>query len=111
MRTASVIVDLPTRQTNQPFTYLIPDDLLDFNLLGHRVRVPFGKRNLMGYVVAVGQSERSDFQLKKIESIIDEKPVLNSEMLKLSEWLSNYVFSYRVQVIQTILPNAFKPKY
>ncbi|KMQ37693.1 hypothetical protein AAX20_06170 [Oenococcus oeni] len=65
MRTASVIVDLPTRQTNQPFTYLIPDDLLDFNLLGHRVRVPFGKRNLMGYVVAVGQSERSDFQLKK----------------------------------------------
>lgn len=111
MKTVSVIVDLPTRQTNQPFTYAIPDDLLDFDLLGHRVRVPFGRRFLMGYVVAVDEKPAGDFQLKTIESIVDKQPILNHEMLALSDWLARYVFSYRVQVIQAMLPNAFKPRY
>ncbi|MFT8469365.1 primosomal protein N' [Oenococcus sp.] len=111
MKTVSVIVDLPTKQTNQPFTYLIPQDLIDFDLLGHRVRVPFGKRDLMGFVVAVQDISHSDYDLKEIHSIIDEKPLLNKEMLALSDWLARYVFSYRIQVIQAMLPNAFKAKY
>ena len=47
---AEVIVDVPTMQTDQPFTYLIPSELQAAIETGMRVEVPFGKgdRHIQG---------------------------------------------------------------
>lgn len=39
---AEVIVDVPTMQTDQPFTYEIPEYLRAVAETGMRVEVPFG---------------------------------------------------------------------
>lgn len=113
MKIVSVIVDLPTRQTDQPFTYILPDDLRQDDYIGCRVIVPFGNRRLLGYIVADAEldDQKKNMQLKEIESLIDQKPILDQQSLELSSWLAKAVFSYRVQVIQSMLPNAYKAKY
>ncbi|WP_278391134.1 hypothetical protein, partial [Leuconostoc lactis] len=55
-RYAQIIVDVPTMQTNQPYTYLIPEAMQDTLQPGMRVDVPFGARNVMGFVVALQET-------------------------------------------------------
>ena len=43
--TAEVIVDVPTMQTDQPFTYLVPSEMETALQVGMRVEVPFGNGN------------------------------------------------------------------
>ncbi|MFZ1353183.1 MAG: hypothetical protein WAS52_01275, partial [Enterococcus aquimarinus] len=42
---AQVIVDVPTMQTDQPYTYLVPDEWQAVIECGMRVEVPFGEGN------------------------------------------------------------------
>ena len=44
-KVAKVIVDVPTMQTDQPFTYLVPENLNEQLAVGMRVEVPFGNGN------------------------------------------------------------------
>ncbi|CAH1856188.1 primosomal protein N' [Convivina intestini] len=109
---AQVIVDVPTQQTNQPYTYAIPTDLLDLVQVGMRVKVPFGKRDLMGFVVDLTDQKPADnVQIKAIQSVMDLVPVLNAELLALSAQLAQDVFAFRISVLKTILPNALSATY
>ncbi len=113
MKTASVVIDVVAKNINQTFTYLIPDYLDQINLLGYRVIVPFGKRKLMGFVVSISSKKinYNQFNLKKIETTLGKAPILNQEMIDLSEYLSKKLFSSQIQVIKAMLPAAFKVKY
>jgi primosomal protein N'' len=113
MSVAEIIVDVPTMQTNRPFEYLIPDALSDVVVPGMRVEVPFGrgKRKIQGFVMKV--KDTSDFQgkLKPIVRVIDLKPVLSNEMLKLSYWLADRTYSFQISCLQTMLPSVMRAKY
>ncbi|GAA3323385.1 hypothetical protein GCM10020331_047050 [Ectobacillus funiculus] len=65
MRIASVIVDVPARQTDRPFDYLIPERWEDLVVPGMRVAVPFGPRKLQGFVIAVKDTVDVDVQKNK----------------------------------------------
>ena len=87
---AQVIVDVPTMQTNQPYTYQIPATLEKQIQVGVRVVVPFGNgsRTVQGFVVALDQATSYDGELKKIQAVMDLQPVVNNELLALSKWLA-----------------------
>ncbi|MGX7052018.1 primosomal protein N' [Leuconostoc palmae] len=109
---AQIIVDVPTMQTNQPYTYEIPDYMLDTVKPGMRVEVPFGHRHVMGFIIALSNKELGDeIQLKKIIKTLDISPVLNSELLQLSEYLAKETFAFRISILQTMLPTALKANY
>ena len=65
---AQVIVDVPTMQTNRPYTYQVPTRLENQVQLGMRVVVPFGngKRQVQGFVVGLDQPTKYSGQLKAI---------------------------------------------
>ena len=50
MRIASVIVDVPTSQTNHTFDYLVPSSMEGIVQEGVRVIVTFGNRQVMGFM-------------------------------------------------------------
>ncbi len=50
---ASVIVDVPAKQTDRAFDYEIPTKWHGFIQPGMRVNVPFGPRQIQGFVVEV----------------------------------------------------------
>lgn len=113
MSVAEVIVDVPTMQTNRPFEYDIPTALEDVVIPGVRVEVGFGrgKRKIQGFVMDV--QDQSDFngKLKPIIRVIDVKPVLSEEMIKLSYWLADQTYSFQISCLQTMLPNVMRAKY
>lgn len=109
---AQIIVDVPTMQTDQPYTYVIPEEMIDQILPGMRVTVPFGRREVMGYVVGIrATTDLSEDQLRPLTTILDLSPVLNTELLSLSDYLADETFAFRISILQTMLPNALKADY
>jgi primosomal protein N' (replication factor Y) len=53
--------------------------------VGARVRVPFGRKKVIGIVLA--QKDKSDFdKLKTIEEILDDVPILDAPILDFISW-------------------------
>lgn len=107
---ASVIVDVPAKQTDRAFDYKIPDSLIGVIQPGMRVVVPFGPRNIQGFVLAI-KKESDLTQLKEITEPMELSPVLNTELLKLGEWLTERTLCYKISAFQVMLPAALKAKY
>ena len=114
---AQVIVDVPTMQTDQPFTYLVPSKLEQQLAVGIRVEVPFGKgnRHVQGFVLAIIEENEMDFRKevvwKEIQSVLDLKPVLNTELLNLAEYMKEKTFAFKITCLQTMLPSVMRSDY
>jgi primosomal protein N' (replication factor Y) len=110
MKIASVVVDVPTKQTDRPFDYLIPEKWSETIQPGMRVIVPFGPRNIQGFVIDIKQE--SEFKkLREIIEPMDLEPVLNQELLSLGDWLTDYTLCFKIFAFQAMLPAALKAKY
>ncbi len=110
MKIASVIVDVPAKQTDRTFDYLVPERLEDVIAPGVRVNVPFGPRQVQGFVTDI--KTESDFdKLREISESLDLTPVLNPELLELGEWLTEHSLCYKISAFQAMLPAALKAKY
>lgn len=107
---AQVIVDVPTLQTNRPYTYRIPSRLEKQVQVGMRVIVPFGngRREVQGFIVGLDQQVNFSGELKPIRALMDLSPVINHEMLSLSKWLADYTYSFWISCLYTMLPNLLK---
>ncbi|OCA85498.1 primosomal protein N' [Bacillus sp. FJAT-27225] len=110
MNIASVIVDVPAKQTDKPFDYLIPDKWVGTIVPGMRVIVPFGPRKVQGFVVDLKNSSEFN-RLREIQEPMDLIPVLNKELLNLGNWLTENTLSFKISTFQAMLPAAFKAKY
>ncbi|GAJ38697.1 primosomal protein N' [Saccharococcus caldoxylosilyticus] len=110
MKIASVIVDVPSRQTDRPFDYIIPEQWEDILKPGMRVTVPFGPRRLQGFVVGI-KSQSEVERLKPIEAVLDVTPVLNEELLELGKYLTETTLCFAISAYQAMLPAAMKAKY
>jgi primosomal protein N' (replication factor Y) (superfamily II helicase) len=110
MNIASVIVDVPAKQTDKTFDYKIPSKFKDVIKPGTRVIVPFGPRKIQGFVTEL-KNESSFSKLREISEPLDLTPVLNEELIKLGEWLTEHTLSYKISSYQAMLPAALKAKY
>ena len=105
---AEVLVEIKAKAVDKTFTYKIPDGM-KFEA-GVRVLVPFGKRRLEGFVLKVYNDGNFDYEVKEIISVIDDKPVINDEMLRLGKYISKKTLSPLICAYQTMLPRALKAK-
>ncbi|MFZ0447419.1 MAG: primosomal protein N' [Bacillus sp. (in: firmicutes)] len=110
MSVAKVIVDVPAQQTNKPFDYRIPTRLQHVLRQGMRVIVPFGPRKVQGFVIDI-VSESEFPKLREIIEPMDIQPILNRELLQLSDWLTEQTLCYKISAFQVMLPPALKAKY
>ncbi|MDP4082983.1 MAG: primosomal protein N' [Bacillota bacterium] len=110
MNIANVIVDVPARQTDKAFDYLIPEKWKEMIKPGMRVIVPFGPRKIQGFVTSI-KTDTSFPQLKEIHEPMDLVPVLNQELLGLGSWLAENTLSFKILAFQAMLPAALKAKY
>lgn len=107
---AEVAVDAPLSKEREVFDYLIPDELERKVGLGSRVVVPFGKRKVEGYVLAL--KEKSPYApLKEIDALLGEEPALNGEMIELAKWIAQRYFSPLYLAIQAMVPSPLRLKY
>lgn len=109
---ASVIVDIPNKAVSKTFEYIVPDEMLGFVKIGHRVLVPFGARTIQGFVIALNETVNYDTsKLKAIQKTLDVEPVLTKELIELAIHIADYYVDNYINVIETILPAALKSNY
>ena len=116
MAIAKIIVDVPLMQTDQPYSYRIPEEFEGMLEVGMRVHVPFGKGNRLIQGIVLGLEFQSDEEemeqdLKDIAEVLDFSPVLTQEQLWLAEELRKSVFSYKISILKAMLPGFLNSSY
>ena len=105
---ADVLVEVVSQTTEKTFTYHIPNDMNA--LVGMRVLVPFGVRSIEGFIVKIYDEVKLDYEVKDIIKLVDDRPVLNEEMLELGKYISKKTLSPLTKAYQTMLPSALKAR-
>ena len=87
------------------FTYKVPEELFSVSLPGKRVWVPYRNSYSIGVVVNLHDST-PDFDVKPVQKVLDEHPILNNELLKLTNWIHKFYYCSWGEVIQAALPSG-----
>ena len=102
----NVLVETKVRTNDMTFTY--HTDKTD--LLGKRVLVPFGNRNIEGFVLNYTE-KNNDYEIKDIIKVIDDEKVLNDELLDLGKFMKDKYLCPLIYAYQAMLPKELKANY
>ena len=103
--TAKVAVASVPYAVDRPYDYLVPESLVQDVAPGKRVMLPFGRGNRRNEGLVLAVSEQSgDKQLKCIESVLDQEPVLDEGQLKLALWMRERFFCTVYDAARAMLP-------
>lgn len=100
------------------FSYQVPDSLWPVQP-GQRVGVPFGRANSLKTAFCVevqspaldsdiSNPDQTPYRLKTVRSILDEAPLLDSQLMELARWISQYYVCPLGQVLAAMVPGAVK---
>tara|TARA_R110002110_G_scaffold205066_7_gene417220 strand:- start:368404 stop:370602 length:2199 start_codon:yes stop_codon:yes gene_type:complete len=95
------------------FDYLPPADMTAEQaaglLAGARLKVPFGSRELTGYLVdVVADGEPPEQPLKAAIELLDAKPLLPPALLQLARWASDYYLHPQGEVLGALFPRRLR---
>jgi len=99
---ADVVVPLPLERS---FRYLVPESAGKALQPGVRVLIPFGRRELTGFVVGVsGAPPPGGPALKEISAVLDEEPIFSSALLSFTRELARRSYSSWGEILQSAVP-------
>ncbi len=101
--TRSVVQVAVPRPLRRVFDYSLPAHL-PRPKIGARVRVPFGRSEVVGIVTGFG--ETSAHRLKPVIDVLDDDGFLAPDLIVLAQWLSSYYHHPLGEVYATLLPSA-----
>jgi primosomal protein N' (replication factor Y) (superfamily II helicase) len=105
---AAVALNVPLDGT---FQYRIPPALSGAIERGARVRVSFGRRQMVGYVVGFEDTPAiEESRIKPITELVDRPPMLDERMLEMSRWMAAYYCCSWGEALDAVLPGAVKKK-
>ncbi|MDP3644037.1 MAG: primosomal protein N' [Bacteroidota bacterium] len=104
---ADVILPLPL---GYRYTYRVPAAFQMRIKTGARVIVQFGKRKFFSALVyKLHQTmPTGGFDIKDIDAILDEEPIISEKQLVLWEWIANYYCCTLGEVYKAALPSGLK---
>ncbi|HEY0003319.1 MAG TPA: primosomal protein N' [Pyrinomonadaceae bacterium] len=105
-RYAEVSVPLRVMQT---FTYRLPIALRADARVGSRLLVPFGRKRITGYIVALHAeldpaADLKEEEIKDAEELLDAEPLLTPEVLEITRWVAEYYAAPWGEVLKAALP-------
>jgi len=107
-KTFRVALDTPLRRLFDYLPPASPEGASDPRP-GMRVRVPFGRRRLVGTVVAVADSsELPPERLKPILEVLDARPLFDAHALELILWTADYYHHPIGEVLAGAVPKALR---
>ncbi len=87
---------------DRTFTYAVREGQLP--LRGARVIAPFRNEKLIGVVTALNARAPADFEVRYLEAVLDEEPLLSDSLLALGEWMAQYYLAPLGEVLRGMLP-------
>ncbi len=71
---------------------------------GARVIVPFRNEKLIGVVTALDAKAPGEVEVRYLEAVLDEEPLLSDHLLELAEWTARYYLTPLGEVLRAMLP-------
>lgn len=106
---AKVLIESSAAALDCLFDYRIPDEWVPLAGIGARVIVPLQNRLTLGFIW--GLDDHSDYtKIKSVSKIIDIPPLISSYQHQLVEWIAQYYFCNRSEVVRLCLPPGSKLK-
>ncbi|MDE2922273.1 MAG: primosomal protein N' [Acidobacteriota bacterium] len=92
----------------EPLTYRVPQPWRALVRVGVRVRVPVGRRRLVGWVVGLPPAPPAGLEegLRSIESVMDFERLLPDDLMKLADFTAAYYAAPIGEVLKTLLPGT-----
>ncbi|GAA0790459.1 MULTISPECIES: primosomal protein N' [Pseudomonadati] len=101
-----VALPVPLR-TN--FSYGVAEKHLSAIAVGLRVKVPFGRQQLIGLITAIkDECNLAENQIKNITQVLDTQAILPDALYKLTLWAARYYFTSQGQMLSQALPVALR---
>jgi len=98
----NVAISIPSAGS---FTYGVPNGMEGQIAIGKRVLVPFGRRNVTGYIVeSIPLTEIPS--IKNIIDLLDSEPLFNAQDLVLYRWTSEYYLYPLGKTLKALLPGG-----
>jgi len=108
INTVFIEVILPLALPNT-FTYRVPNNLIDQVEIGKRVEVQFGKQKVYSALVAtIKNTPPKDYQVKYINTVLDETPIVTESQLQFWQWIAEYYMCTIGEVMNAALPSGLK---
>jgi len=110
MSVLRLVIPSPLRQS---FDYLPPAGMSEAEVKGLRpgvrLRVPFGRREVTGYLLAVRpHSDVAEDALKSALQILDPAPLIHSRLLQLCHWAADYYHHPPGEVFSALFPKRLR---
>ena len=106
---AEVIVQSNVKNLNRIFDYKVPVELENKIKIGSRVFVPFGQMKQLENGFVIGLKDFSEYELKEIASIQDEK-IIEKERIELAKWMAKRYFCNISDCLKLMLPPGTSTK-
>jgi len=99
---------VPVR-VQRTFTYRLPAALAEDVRVGSRLLVPFGRKLVTAYAVALHDEldpsvEFEEAEIKEAEELLDSEPLVTPEVLEITRWIADYYAAPWGEVIKAALP-------
>ena len=104
---ADVVISYNAKKLDQTFTYIVPLHLKNKLKRGMKVKIPFGKNVIQGFVINI-KNECELSNLKEIIDIISPELRLSDELIKVGFFLKEKTLCSYFSAFQTMLPSSFK---
>jgi primosomal protein N' (replication factor Y) len=92
-----------------PLVYAVPPGCRAAAVPGVRVRVPMGKRRLIGIVVGRQEEAPAGIAVRWLEAVLDREPVLGADLLELARFTADYYLAPLGEVLRSMLPADLEP--
>lgn len=106
-----VVINKISRSTDNVYTYGVAGNLENKLEVGKRVKIQFGKnKKLLEAIIVkiISKSNIDESKIKPIVGIIDEKPVIKKELIKLAFWMRNRYLCKYIEALRCMLPSNLK---
>lgn len=99
-----LVFDVPLQQR---FTYAQDDK--GEAAVGKRVMAPFGRREVLGYVIGTLESPPEGVApeaIKKIRRVVDKEPIFGPNEIELALWMASYYLCGTGEALATMIPSG-----
>ena len=93
----------------EPLTYEVPPAFAAQAVPGARVRVPVGRRRLVGFIVGTRDEPPEGVQVRPLQAVVDPWPVVPEELLDLARFIADYYLAPPGEVLRAMIPTGVAP--
>ncbi|GHT63232.1 primosomal protein N' [Spirochaetia bacterium] len=102
-----LVFDIPAKTT---FSYR--RDEKGEAAVGKRAMAPFGKREVLGYIVGEGDDLPSGMDeggIKQLRRVVDPEPLFDGRDISLAQWMADYYLCSLGQALSAMIPSGRRP--